>query len=120
MSPDQTQHQSGWTLETLKVHIDQRFTDNDRALQAALASAKEAVLVAEKNAEKWRDNANEWRAAMTDRERNFASSKSLSDIEQRMDKMEGASNGMKAAYGYLLAGIAAVSTLIAIVMSLKK
>jgi hypothetical protein len=51
--------------------IDQRFAAHDRAVQAALASAKEAVDKAETNAEKWRNSANEWRGAMGDRERDF-------------------------------------------------
>ncbi len=44
-----------------------------KAISAALAAAEKAVSVAENNSEKWRSNANEWRAAMTDRERNFLS-----------------------------------------------
>jgi len=61
---------------------NQRFADQDKAVQAALAAAKEAVqsaLVssekavdkAEGNSEKWRDAANEWRGAMNDRSREF-------------------------------------------------
>src|ERR1700682_3378097 len=45
----------------------------EKAVTAALAAAEKAVLVAENNAEKWRMNANEWREAMNDRERNFLS-----------------------------------------------
>jgi hypothetical protein len=45
----------------------------EKAVNAALAAAEKAVAVAETNAEKWRMNANEWRAAMNDRERQFFS-----------------------------------------------
>lgn len=45
----------------------------ERAVAAALAAAEKAVLIAEGNAEKWRTNANEWRASMLDRERQFLS-----------------------------------------------
>lgn len=45
----------------------------EKAVAAALAAAEKAVSVAEANAEKWRINANEWRGAMDDRERNFLS-----------------------------------------------
>ena len=45
----------------------------ERAISAAMAAAEKAILVAENNAEKWRMNANEWRSAMNDRERQFLS-----------------------------------------------
>ncbi len=70
----------GWTLETLKTLMDERdrrygevSEAKERAISAAMAAAEKAILVAENNAEKWRMNANEWRAAMNDRERNFLS-----------------------------------------------
>lgn len=47
------------------------LSEKDKAINIALAAAKEAVGVAERNAEKWRDQANEWRGAMSDREKNF-------------------------------------------------
>lgn len=69
---------SGWTLETLKVLMDERdrrygevSSAKEKAVEIALANAEKSVLVSERSAEKWRDNANEWRQAMTDRERNF-------------------------------------------------
>lgn len=49
----------------------QQFASQEKAVSAALAAAEKAVGVAERNAEKWRDNANEWRAAMSDKDRNF-------------------------------------------------
>ncbi len=68
----------GWTLETLKTLMDERdrrygelSTAKEKSVEVALANAEKAVMVSERNAEKWRDNANEWRQAMTDRERNF-------------------------------------------------
>jgi len=71
---------SPWTLETLKILMDERdrrygeVSDaKEKAVAAALAAAEKAVFVAEANSEKWRTNANEWRAAMNDRERNFLS-----------------------------------------------
>jgi hypothetical protein len=73
-----TAKNGGWTLDTLKTLMDEREkaaaaaqASAERAVAAALAAAEKAVLVAERNAEKWRDSANEWRAAMTDKDRNF-------------------------------------------------
>jgi len=82
---------------TFKEYVDQRFTDERRyndqrfdegkqGVDAALAAAnKQNELVAsaaekavnkeESQSQKWRENANEWRGAMTDRERDFLSRK---------------------------------------------
>lgn len=72
------ENKEGWTLETLKVLMDERdrrygevSAAKEEAVKVALDNAKEAKDISERNAEKWRDNANEWRAAMTDREANF-------------------------------------------------
>ncbi len=56
---------------SLKEYFEKVLAEKDKAINIALAAAKEAVGVAEKNAEKWRENANEWRGAMSDREKNF-------------------------------------------------
>jgi hypothetical protein len=66
----------------LKEYVDRRFDDQEKAVQAALvaadkgvsaalASAEKAVDKAESSSEKWRASANEWRGAMSDRERDF-------------------------------------------------
>lgn len=62
---------------SLKEHIEKILDEKDKAINIALAAAKEAVGVAENNAEKWRANANEWRGAMSDREKNFVTRKEL-------------------------------------------
>lgn len=61
----------GWTIETLKEHFEKVLAERDKAITSALQAAEKAVAVAEANAEKWRNQANEWRGAMTDREKNF-------------------------------------------------
>jgi hypothetical protein len=109
-----------WTPETLFIHFTQRFLDAERATRIALEASEKAVTIAEGNADKWRANANEWRAAMTDRERNFASSKKLDDMERRVDRWEGAAMGMKSAWVWLLGAIAALSTCVAIYSALRR
>lgn len=64
----------------LKVYVDKRFEESEKAIQAALAAAEKAVNKAETNGEKWRDNANEWRGAMGDRERDFMTRKEFYSI----------------------------------------
>lgn len=70
----------------IKVYVDQRFADQQKAVEAtlaqtdlatkaALASAEKAVDKSERNVERWQTAANEWRAAMSDRERDFLTRK---------------------------------------------
>lgn len=123
-----------WTIDTLKVHFEgilaekdkyyeRVFAEKDKALNAALSTAKEAVGVAETNAEKWRANANEWRGAMSDREKNFmprsefeaykiSSEKALALEKERGDKGEGKSAGINWVIGVLIAAAGIVGTLI--------
>jgi hypothetical protein len=91
-----------WTVETLKLYVDQRlndqkesfggsFTAAEKAVSAALAAAEKAVAAAlaaaekareaaEANSEKWRSNANEWRGAMMDRETKFMQKPSVAGV----------------------------------------
>lgn len=62
---------SEWTVDTLHAHLTAILDERQTAISAALAAAQLAVDTAEKNAEKWRDSANEWRGAMDDREVRF-------------------------------------------------
>jgi hypothetical protein len=60
---------------SLKEYVDTRLASDAKAVEAALAAAKEAVAIAEQNSQRWRTNANEWRGAMSDRERDFLTRK---------------------------------------------
>lgn len=74
--------ESSMVSVSLKEHFDRVIEELDKrhckameshvaAVSLAFDAAKEAVAKAEENAERWRLNANEWRGAMTDRERSF-------------------------------------------------
>lgn len=119
---------SEWTMETLKEHFEKILAEKDKAINIALAAAKEAVGVAEKNAEKWRDQANEWRGAMTDREKNFmpraefiqykdASEKAILAEKGRGDNNEGKQAGIRQFIGWIIAAITVAAFIIA---NLKK
>lgn len=101
MAPDD----SLWTVATLKEYVERRFEEQEKAVHAALAAAKEAVSAAlvashqateksEANAEKWREAANEWRGAMDDREGKFSTKGDLdsfrkeSESDRRAIRME--------------------------------
>ena len=68
--------------------LDAAFLSSQTAVSAALLAAKEAVAAAEINNQRWREAANEWRAAMTDRERNFATVEALHSLAETVDKIE--------------------------------
>jgi hypothetical protein len=81
---------------------DKRYTERaeaqDKAVSAALAAQKEAVAAAlaasdkavekaEVTAEKWRESANEWRGAMSDRDRELPSRRELDAATQKLEAM---------------------------------
>lgn len=93
---EDTSHQpngSAWTLASLREYVLRVIADlalkqqaladaqdkavqaalvaQEKAVQAALAAADKAVAKAEEGAQRWQDSANEWRGAMSDRERSF-------------------------------------------------
>lgn len=59
------------TIDYIFKYVDGRFESQDKAVSAALEAAEKAVNKAEANAREWQKGANEWRGAMTDRERDF-------------------------------------------------
>jgi len=73
-----------WTPATLKALMDerdrryeQRSVDSEKALQAALSAVKEARDENKHQTDKWQASANEWRQAMTDKDRNFVTKSTL-------------------------------------------
>lgn len=118
---------SGWSTDTLKTYVERLFEEHDKRyeqrfisqqqnLKDALASSNMAVDKAEVIAEKWRQNANEWRAAMSDRDRayltkeaadiKFASiDKALDDAKQSRIRIEGKSAGLSEGWGFLVGAV---------------
>ncbi len=102
---------SGWTVDTLHAHFKSMMDERDRryeslstaqkeAVESALLSAQRAVDKAESIAEKWRLNANEWRAAMSDKDRQYLTK----DV----------------ARGYFVTGLMAAGVMIALVELLAR
>ena len=84
----------------------------EKAVNAALAASEKAVSVAETNAAQWRAGANEWRSAMTDRERNFATQAEFLLMKERIDKNEGSGKGMRELWGWLTAAVVMVVSVV--------
>jgi hypothetical protein len=97
--------------------FDADIASAKEAVTVALSSAKEVTSVAERNAEKWRDSANEWRAAMNDKDANFmlksefnaykeATELALKIQKEKGDVGAGKSAGYVQIIGYILAIVA--------------
>jgi hypothetical protein len=108
---------------SLKEYFEKILEEKDKAINIALAAAKEAVGVAENNSQKWRESANEWRAAMTDRENKFmpraefdayrqSAETALKVEKERGDKGEGKGQGYTQFIGWILAAIAIIGFII--------
>jgi phosphopantetheinyl transferase (holo-ACP synthase) len=118
---------SGWTLDTLKEHVEsllasndrryeQRFKDSGTAVDAALNAAKEAVLKAETASEKRFEGVNEFRGTLSDQQRTLMP---RAEAELRMGAIEsqlaaltrigatrtGEQKGGREVWGYLVGGI---------------
>lgn len=131
MSGETSDRVSGWTVDTLKEYIEQRFKDQDKAVQAALLAAKEAVLKAETASEKRFESVNEFRGQLSDQTstlmpraesdtRYAAISEKVSDLTDRMNLMSGKSTGINAGWGYLAGVIGIIGTIVGIILALSK
>ncbi len=136
-------------LEEMDRRHGQRFDAQEKAVSAALAAAEKAVQAAlaasdraitksEANDEKWRANSNEWRGAMDDREikllskaeaeprfenlreRDDAMDVRLRDLEQRVGGTAQRGQGVKDAWGYLVAAVVAAGGVVAIVVAFAR
>ena len=107
---------SGWTIETFKEYVDQRYNASDKAITAALAAQKEAIAAAltaadkagakaETASEKRFDSVNEFRAQQADIIATFmpraealvlinALGDKLDLQAARLDKLDGRSSGV--------------------------
>ena len=103
---------NGWSTETLYRHFS-----------ALLTAQEKAIKLAEDNAALWRSQANEWRGAMSDRERTFMArgeldsrfvsiDTQLNDLKRQVSTMAGKSSGLNAGWGYLIAAVATVVLLV--------
>lgn len=136
MSGETQRDESGWTVDTLKEHITQRFQDNQKALEAALvsqekavaaalAATKEAINKAEVATEKRFESVNEFRQALTDQTNSFlprleynAQHKAL---EEKVDTLTARMNqdkGQEISMSKIYAAIGAVGAILGIIILL--
>lgn len=93
---------------------EQRFAAQEKAVEAALTSAKEAVLKAEAASEKRFESINEFRRTLSDQAQQFASAEKVNDLVSRFDRLEGRSSGLDAGWVKLVSVIGLIVGLVAI------
>lgn len=131
-------HDTDLTLTTIKAIMDERdirYTQladaKEKAISAALAAAEKAVTVAEINSQKWRENANEWRNAMNDREAAFVKvdnfqttianlSKDIKELKSRIDLNDGRGTGAHQLWIIIVAAISTFGILVVLWTHLNK
>lgn len=129
MSGETEKQVSGWTVDTLKEFIEQRITDQDKAVQAALIAAKEAVIKAETATEKRFESVNEFRAQLADQSNTLmprqeytvqhkALEDKLSDLNTRVNVAEAAKKGSEVTIGKIYAAIGVVGVVLGTVVLL--
>jgi hypothetical protein len=163
-TPQNPIEESIWTLSSLREYLLRVIADQankqsqlaeqqdkavqaallaqEKAVSAALAASDKAVQKAEEGALAWRMSANEWRGAMSDRERTFVprtefeqSIHQLNDkIDQKFDALNGAiamlskyseqnygrASGRSDAWAYVLAGVSAFIAVVAILFEVVR
>jgi len=107
----------------------QRFNDQDKAVQAALLAAKEAVLKAETASEKRFESVNEFRGQLADQTATLipraeadtrfnALAEKISDLTDRVNKTDGAKTGSDLTWGKIVTLVSVVGAILAIVVLL--
>lgn len=125
MSGETAKQESAWQVDTLKEYVEQRFKDQDKAVQAALLAAKEAVLKAEVASEKRFESVNEFRQQLSDQTNTFiprleynAQHKALEEKVSILTDIMNQDKGGDISMGKIYAAIAAVGAILGIIVLL--
>ena len=117
-----------WTVNTLREHLtaliaeldrrdEQRFLAQEKAVEAALAAAKEAVLKAEAASERRFEAVNEFRAVLTDQSATFVT---RTEVDQRLlsmgEKLEAVQGQLKEIGGLTLGSAGTRAALVSLVL----
>lgn len=83
----------------------------EKSTAAAFVAAEKAVALAEANAERWRQDAQEWRSRMTEREKDFSTQVEFVALKERLDRTDGSGSGMRSMVGWIFGAVVALSAL---------
>ena len=111
---------------SLREHLLAIMNEREKSVAQALAAATIATDKAEQNAERWRQSANEWRAAMDDRERKFVQvdvfteavrglRAELATAVEYINQNKGKGMGINAGWLYLIGGISAIGAIVTVI-----
>lgn len=136
MSGETDEQPSGWSVDTLKQHFDQRFRDQEKAVDAAVQASDKATSVAmtaeqravakaEASTEKRFESVNEFRQTLTDQATTFmpraeaqvinqALAEKIDILAAKLDKIEGRSSGVGWVGALVAGGVAVLGTIIII------
>jgi hypothetical protein len=110
-------------LAEIDKRYEQRFDAQGAATFAALNSAREATEKAEAASEVWQRNANEWRSAMSDKDKLFVTKVVYDLLVKRVDDLEtlrDISQGKASQISVFWLGLVSVVGLISGLLSLLK
>jgi hypothetical protein len=94
----------------------ERYEASGKAVEAALLAAKEAVNKAELSADKRFELLNELRTGVATTAQIEAVEKVIGELARRMDRAEGAGLGRSTMYGWIIAAIGTVATVLTVVI----
>lgn len=128
MSGETEKQVSGWTVDTLKEHIDTKFADRQKLLDERYETQSEAIRKAESATEKRFEGVNEFRHTLSDQAARFMSrdeaiarldrhDADITAINKRLDLTQGSSSGLDKAWGYVIGAVGLAGGIIAIVIA---
>jgi hypothetical protein len=94
---------AGWTLDTLKTHIESKIEAVEKNAALALSASEKAITKAEAAAEKRADASNEIRQAMIDQQGNFALRSETEFRLAALERVAALSSGKSAGVGMMVA-----------------
>ncbi len=112
----------------LERRLDERHLNQTVAMNAALAAAEKAVTKAEVATEKRFDGVNEFRQALSDQARDFINRaeyqaehrnvvERVEALTDRLNRSDGKGAGLNAGWLYLLGAIAALGTVVSLMLA---
>jgi hypothetical protein len=132
----------GWNVDTLLEHMtalrqadcratEQRFRDQQTAVDAALKAAKEAVLKAETAAERRFESVNEFRETLGDQQRTLMPRQEaeirfkqlddrVAELAQINARLTGARTGGREMWAYVAAGVGMLIGIVSIVLAVLR
>lgn len=108
-------------------YVDTRFAAQEKHAATVQELSQRAINKAEENTASWKASANEWRGAMTDREKHFftvaeakAMDARIDDLSERVKARDARGEGLHQGWAILLAVIGAAGVVATIVMNVTR